>query len=356
MTFKIKHLVGTSAVALAALASAPAFAAGTASGSTISNTATLNYTVGAVAQTAITANNVITVDRKVNLTVVEVGSATTSVVPGQTSAVTKFTVTNTSNATIDIDLAATHQAGGAAPWAGGTDNFDVTNVKTYIDHATLGTAGTYDVGIDVEVTYLDELAADASKTVYVVSSVPIARVNNDISAVILTGTASESGSVGVEGADITATAGANTAGVDTVLADAAGSGGDAAYDGKHSAKDDYKVSAPVLTVTKLSRPISDPVNGTTNPKMIPGATVEYCITVSNAAGGATANSIVITDPLPSQTAYVSAFGVYEGGSVASSVCSGGTNTGTQSAGTVTGNVGSLAAGATKTVYFRVTIN
>ncbi|MBK8628872.1 MAG: DUF11 domain-containing protein [Sphingomonadales bacterium] len=354
MTFKIKHLVGTSAVALAALASAPAFAAGTASGSTISNTATLNYTVGGVAQTAINANNVITVDRKVNLTVVEVGSATTSVVPGQTSAVTKFTVTNTSNATIDIDLAATHQAGGAAPWAGGTDNFDVTNVKTYIDHATLGTAGTYDVGIDVEVTYLDELAADASKTVYVVADVPIARVNNDISAIILTGTAEEGGSGGTEGAVITATAGANTAGVDTVLADAAGTN-DAAYDGKHSAKDDYKVAAPVLTVAKLSRPISDPVNGTTNPKMIPGAVVEYCITVANAAGGATANSIVITDPLPAQTTYT-AYGVWEGGTVAGSVCSGGTNTGTHVSGTVTGNVGTLTAGQTKTVYFRVTIN
>ncbi len=356
MTFKLKHLVGTSAVALVALASAPAYAAGTASGSTITNTATLNYTVGGVAQTAIQANNNITVDRKVNLTVVEVGSATTSVVPGQTGAVTTFTVTNTSNATIDIGLAATHQSGGAAPFAGGNDNFDVTGVKMYIDHATSGTAGVYDPGVDVEVTWLDELAADASKTVYVVADVPIARVNNDISAIILTGTAKASGGTGTEGAVITATAGANTAGVDTVLADAAGSGGDSAYDGKHSAKDDYKVSAPVLTVTKLSRPISDPVNGTTNPKMIPGAVVEYCVTVSNAAGGAAAAGVVITDPLPAQTTYVSAFGVYEGGSVASSVCSGGTNTGTEASGTITGTIGALTAGQTKTVYFRATIN
>ncbi|KEO91142.1 proprotein convertase, P [Erythrobacter longus] len=36
-----------------------------------------------------------------------------------------------------------------------------------------------------------------------------------------------------------------------------------------------------LTVSKVSSIIADPVNGTTNPKAIPGATVEYLITVTN---------------------------------------------------------------------------
>ena len=65
--------------------------------------------------------------------------------------------------------------------------------------------------------------------------------------------------------------------------------------------------------------------------------------------------MVITDSLPAQTTYQSAFGVFEGGTVAASVCSGGTNTGTYAAPTVTGNLGSIAASATKTVYFRATI-
>lgn len=356
MTFKLKHLVGTSAVALAALASAPAFAAGTDAGSSITNTATLNYNVGTVAQTPIDAVNTFTVDRKVNFVVAEVGSSTTSVVPGQANAVTTFTVTNTSNTAIDVGLTAAQLSGVTAPFAGGTDNFNVTGVKMYIDHATSGTAGTYDPGVDVEVTYLDELAEDAVKTVYVVAAVPIGQVNNDIAVVSLTGRAKEAGASGTAGADINATSGANTAGMDTVLADGTGTDDAADYDGFHSARDDYKVAAPVLTVTKLSRPISDPVNGTTDPKMIPGATVEYCITVANDAAGATASSIVITDPLPSQTAYVSGFGVYEGGSVSGGVCSGGAATGTESSGTVTGNLGTLTAGQTKTVYFRVLIN
>ncbi|MEM7688220.1 MAG: proprotein convertase P-domain-containing protein [Pseudomonadota bacterium] len=51
-----------------------------------------------------------------------------------------------------------------------------------------------------------------------------------------------------------------------------------------------------LSVTKVSSLISDPVNGTTNPKAIPGAVVEYVISVSNSGAGATdANSVVITD-------------------------------------------------------------
>lgn len=58
---------------------------------------------------------------------------------------------------------------------------------------------------------------------------------------------------------------------------------------------------PPPTVTKASFPYSDPVNGTTNPKMIPGALVDYTITVTSAAGyTADTNSIYVIDPLPGQ--------------------------------------------------------
>ena len=42
---------------------------------------------------------------------------------------------------------------------------------------------------------------------------------------------------------------------------------------------------------------SDPTNSTTNPKAIPGAVVEYTITISNAAGASTATSITFSDSL-----------------------------------------------------------
>lgn len=59
----------------------------------------------------------------------------------------------------------------------------------------------------------------------------------------------------------------------------------------------------VLTIAKTSSVISDPVNGTTNPAMIPGAVVQYCLLVSN-SGSATTTTIAVTDTLPATVTYV----------------------------------------------------
>ena len=350
MIKNIKRLAGASALVIAVLGASSAMAAGTTAGSTITNVATVNYQVGAVAQTAVQATNNLIVDRRISLTVVQLGTSTTSVGPGQAQAATTFTVTNTSNAPLDLGLTAANIVGGAAPNGGGTDAFNVGAFTYYIDDGD----NVFDAG-DTLVTYLDEVAADAARVVHVVTSVPIGATNGQIAAVSLTAQAKEAGTSGTEGGVVARTAGANTAAMDTVWADTAGSD-DAVTDGRHSARDDYTVAAPVLTTTKISRVISDPINGTTNPKMIPGAVIEYCISVANAAGAAAATSVVITDPLPTQTTYVSAFGVFEGGTITGSVCSGGTGTGTFATPTVTGNLGSIAAGTTETVYFRATIN
>lgn len=341
------------ACALAALTATPAFAAPTQTqaGTTITNTVTVNYQVGGVAQTAQTASDTFTVDRKVNVTIAEVGG-TTQVSPGQTSAVLTYSVTNLSNATLDFALTATQQAGGAAAH-GGTDNFDTTNARIFVD--TNGN-GTYDAGTDQQVTYLDELAGETSKTVFVVSDIPLGRATNDVAAYTLTATGKEGGAAGTVGAALVQTAGANTAGMDTIFADGAGST-DAARDAAFSAKDDYTVLAAALSVTKVSKIISDPVSGTTNPKMIPGATVEYCITVSNASGGASASNVALSDVLPSTTTYLSSFGVLLNGTVTSGVCNAdGTASGSYASGTVSGTLASVAAGAARTLLFRVTIN
>ncbi|VWX59102.1 proprotein convertase P-domain-containing protein [Sphingorhabdus sp. 109] len=57
-----------------------------------------------------------------------------------------------------------------------------------------------------------------------------------------------------------------------------------------------------LSVTKISSIISDPVNGSDNPKRIPDAIVQYCILISN-SGGTTADSIVATDNLTGPFTY-----------------------------------------------------
>ncbi|WP_417622737.1 DUF11 domain-containing protein [Parasphingorhabdus sp.] len=57
-----------------------------------------------------------------------------------------------------------------------------------------------------------------------------------------------------------------------------------------------------LSVTKISSIISDPINGTTTPKRIPGAIVQYCILISN-SGGTNADMVVTTDTLAGPFTY-----------------------------------------------------
>ncbi len=69
-------------------------------------------------------------------------------------------------------------------------------------------------------------------------------------------------------------------------------------------------STALLTIDKSSTVISDPLNGTVNPKLIPGAIVEYAITVTNVGNLAVdGSSIVLTDPLPANITYHSSSGV-----------------------------------------------
>ena len=361
MTRASHRLGAVSLLVLAGLAATPAYAAGTAANSTITNSVTVNFQVGGVAQTAVSASNTFTVDRKVNVTVAEVGSTTTSVSPGQLAAVTAFTVTNLSNATLDFALVAAQQVGGAGAHSN-TDNFDATNVKIYVD---TDASGTYNAG-DTLVTYLDELAADASKTVFVVADIPIARVNNDVAAVTLTATGREGAGAGSMGAALTQTAGADSQNtMDTVFADGAGAT-DGSRDAAFSAKDDYTVLAAALTATKTSRVISDPFNLLVNPKAIPGAVVEYCIAVANAAGGASATTVALGDVLPAATTY-QAGSIKLNGTVTGVTCNADGTAVTDAADadlgaydgpttTVNGTIATVAAGATRTLVFRVTIN
>lgn len=119
-----------------------------------------------------------------------------------------------------------------------------------------------------------------------------------------------------------------------------------------------------LTIAKTSSLVSDPTNGTTNPKAIPGATMLYCILVTN-NGSATATGINITDALPATTSFVP-------GSLRSGTsCAGATTVeddnatgadesdpfGASISGTTLSAVtATLAAAATMAITFNVTVN
>jgi uncharacterized repeat protein (TIGR01451 family) len=64
----------------------------------------------------------------------------------------------------------------------------------------------------------------------------------------------------------------------------------------------FNLGLPNLVVVKSVQAYSDPVNGTSSPKAIPGSFMLYTILATNAGRGAVdSDSTVITDPIPSNT-------------------------------------------------------
>ena len=282
----------------AALSGGAAHAAGTLSGTTISNTANLSFSVGGTAQTPIASTTAsFVVDNKVNLSLVETGAAVTSVAPGAPNQVTTFTVTNNGNTPQGFTFAAANQLAGSAVIVGTADSIDVSNFRVFIDNALTGTVGSYDAGDTL--TAILSLAPDISATVFVLADMPAGATNGQQANITLTATTTTTGTATA----VVQTTGANTAGVDIVFADAvtvesAFVGASAARDAQATARDAYRISSAVISVAKTSTLICDPSNGNLNPKNIPGAAVQYAITITNASTAtAPATLSQITDTL-----------------------------------------------------------
>lgn len=294
---KLALLAGTAAAAVGFAGTAQA-APQTASGTTVSNTASVTYTVGGTSTTTNSNTATFLVDKKVNLAVAEVGGTPTYVSLGSTDQVTTFTVTNMTNSVQDFRLDATQTI--ANPILG-TNNFNMNNLRVFVDS---NGNGTYDAADTM--TYIDELAPDATVTVFIVGNVPASGTPTPNTAIVsLNATAAAGGGTGALGADLTATsvlAGDSPNAVDVVFADG-GSLGDLARNGAARAFDSYVVSTAAVTMTKFSTVLSDPVNLTAFPKAIPGATVQYCIVVAN-AGPQAATNVSVSDLIPAQTTYV----------------------------------------------------
>ncbi len=354
MTSKLRILVAAGIVSAAMMSASSAFAAGSLVGTDVQNTATVDYQVGGVAQTQRTATDLFDVDRKVLFTLTEAATTgTTSVVPNQQDAVTRFTLNNTSNDTLDFILSAAQLGGGTAEH-GGTDVFDLTGLTFFVDNDPDGNGpltgdGVYVAGTDTATT-VNNLGPDISATIFIVGDIPIAQTNGQVAGVTLTASVRNAdGTVITPATDLTP----NSAGIETIFADAG-------RDGAESDGDDYTIAAPNLTVTKLSRVISDGVS-TSNFKAVPGAVVEYCIVVSNGAGAATATNVFVSDDLnlePDFTYQASFTPKFDGTAVTGNVCTPGAPNAAYNGGTntVSATLTNIAAGETRTLVFRVTID
>jgi uncharacterized repeat protein (TIGR01451 family) len=296
----------------------------TASGTAINNLATVNYKVGGVTQTAIGSSQggntsgagtptTFKVDTKLLITVTTNDAADVATTPGQVTSVLSFTVTNNGNLVQGVTFATVQElAGVLASTAGagftGTDNFDPTGISVFVAN---GHGGAYVPATDTA-SSIPQLAVGASVVVYIVSSIPAAQVDGDVAVEALKGqvtVAGVSATYGTApGAAITVddTLSAWTPGTTQQLfADTAGLSGDtdALHDGISSSRDAYIVKSAKLTITKTVVVLSDPT-GDAIKHAIPGAVVQYTITIANSATATTAaTNIGLTDALPASTTW-----------------------------------------------------
>lgn len=324
-----------------------------AAGDFIFNRATLSYDVGNVPQTVIEssdvgnstpgvgsgADTVFLEDRVVNFTVTETAGITTNVAPDATLQVQTFEITNTGNGTQDFLLTALDNVNGVAdPFGGATsDNFDVVSSQVFVETANAGFAAADDTAV-----FVDQLAPAATATVYIVSTIPDDLVvsDGDVAVMSLVAQVAVGNAVSANTADFTTAGAAITnddnnnvspagnfsngdtvvvAGVANDIADQAGTvqtvfndpvgtldsagAADIAQNGQASANSSYTVATPILTVSKTSQVIYDPINLDAftvgnNPKALPSAYVQYTITISNdATATASAELTTLSDAI-----------------------------------------------------------
>ncbi len=373
MTSKLKLLSASSGFGLMLAFASPAYAQNTDANTLITNNVTVGYNVGGVAQTPIAAQNQFRVDRRILFSVAEkTATGTTSVTSGQQDQIVAFTLVNSSNDTLDFSLAATNTAGATVGAGRGTDSVDVANFEYAIDldgDGTLNGAEAF-----VSSLTLNDILKGGIVHVLVRSDIPLA-ANGSVAVVQLAATALNSNASAIIAVgDTTANTADVTSGTfQTIFADdLVEIQGNTRRNGVSWAYDDYTISAPVLSVTKTSVIISDGVSGAF-PKAIPGAVVEYCISVSNAAGGAIATAVSISDLVPTNTSYVlnsirrnvavTAPGATQTCDNASGSAvtdtngdADGGNFGTPTANTAYATLSDIAAGTASAMIFRVTLN
>lgn len=289
---RLDRLLKLGAAAGLLLIGQQALAIGTDAGTPIDNTAVIDYSVNGASQTPLNASAPqFVVDRVVNFTLGTPDGALTQTAPGETGAIVLYTLTNTGNSPLDFRLVADNLA------AGDEDDMVPTSFVVFVD--TNGN-GVLDAG---ENEFVDALAEGDDVTITVIADAPAIVNNGDRALVELTAIAADPydgvsivnpAADGSLGGDLVNGAVDATGVIETVFdEDGPGVGGDGrqVFDA-----DGYQFDFTALTIGKGSTIISDPVNGTSSPFAIPGAIVEYTVSISN-PGSSSTTSLTITDDI-----------------------------------------------------------
>ena len=166
-----------------------AHAVGTAAGTTITNSATANYSIGGVAATATTSVVSIRVDELISVRITAPAAATSVNTP-DTNKVLTFTITNVGNGAESYTLTPN-----LAP-ATVVDQFNPTVGSAGQLFLDVNGNGVLDVGTDTLITTPIALNADQTVRVFLVSNIPAGLLNNDQGIVTLTAASTTAGAAG----------------------------------------------------------------------------------------------------------------------------------------------------------------
>ena len=271
-----------------------AYANGTPSGTDINNQATVDYSVGGVAQTQISSPvATFKVDTRIDFDVEQLSGPVVTQ-PGQTNVMARFRVINNGNSTEGYQLTVTNDPTGTAGPTG-NDSQDVTNIRVFVDS---NGNGTYDAALDTAAN-IDSLVTDpdgVERLVFVFADIPLTATNGQLVNLRLTARAAVPGSNGTT-LEIPTAGADNPNVIDVVFADTA-------RDGTEEAVNQYRIESAALTLNKTAAVVSDEF-GSPNPKAIPGSVVEYTITVTNNSTTTAASAVTVTDNIPANTSFVS---------------------------------------------------
>lgn len=324
MTYASHRFAALSAPVLFAFAfAAPALAEGVPAGTLIENTATASYNTGGPTQTI--DSNTVTFQVS-ELLDVAVASQDGSARPISGTSVLTFSVTNTGNGPEAFVLT-------ADPAVAGND-FNVTVNSLAVD--TNGN-GVYDEGVDALITNGSTSALlnpEQSLTVFVLVTAPSGTEDGDTSDVRLTAQAATG--TGTPG---TVFGGRGANGVDAVV------GSDGADD---DAVGSLISSIATVSLTKRAT-IVDPFGGS---EPVPGAVVTF-ILEAEVIGTGSISDLTITDAIPTHTTYAPGTLNLNNGLLTDATDA---DAGQASATGIEVDLGTVAAGATHTVTFQVTIN
>jgi len=304
-------------------------AAGTSAGTSVSNTATAEFSIASVAGSASSNTVTFRVDEKLDVNLSWQDAANITVNSPDSNRVLSFLLTNTGNGNDSYALSVQNNLGG--------DQFDPSLVDIYLD---ANANGIFDPGVDtlyVAGSNDPVLAPDASLAVFVRNNIPAALSSGNLGRSQLIATSKT-----LSGAPGTALAGAGDAGTAAIVGT---SGGSASSIGV------YQINGATVSLVK-SVVVIDPLGGT---QPTTGATLTYSIAV-NASGG-TASNVMISDPIPANTTYVAGSLTLNGASLSDAADGDAGDVGVSAANTVTVNLGNISSAAsTQTISFKVIIN